>query len=148
MFIFRHYLSFIYLFFCPERGAQVLPDLWVQAELWPPPLPGALSPRKLWTLLAVRYVLHSFIYKLSLKSNIKLHSCRKPSHLKFLHNLWFLSFVVLSVTERVMAPPVGRFWWADMPLWAHSVVPTYPLWHKATRVQKHVHKKTRVWPSR
>lgn len=43
--------------FPAERGAQMSPDLWLQAQLWPPPLPGALSPWKLWTLLAVQSVL-------------------------------------------------------------------------------------------
>lgn len=45
--------------FLPECGAQVSPDLQLQAQLRPPPLPRALSPWKLWTLLAVQWVILS-----------------------------------------------------------------------------------------
>lgn len=48
----------------------------------------------------------------------------------------------------VAIPSVCRFRRADVSLRAHCLVPTHRLWHEATRVQKHVYKKTRVRPPR
>lgn len=121
-----------------ERGAQVLHDLRLQAQLWPPPLPGALSPWKLWTLLAVQWV------SSSRAKSLKYH--------RFILSLiWSFSCILLGVKmPRVCHEShwVFRFWWADVSLRVHGAVSTHPLWNEATRVQKRVHEKTRVWPPR
>lgn len=78
-------------------------------------------------------------------------------NLLFLHHLCILyGFTVclalmnqlISWTCGVMIPSVCRFRRAGVSLWAHCPVPAHLLWHQATRVQKHVHKKTRVRPPR
>lgn len=115
----------------PGHGTQVLLDLWLQAELWPPSLPGALSPWKLWTLLAVQWGPQSSIYIL---------------YMSHTSTIYFQFFVYCIYNCCIIS--LSRFWWVDMPLWAHCLVPPNSLWYKTTRMQEYLYSKTWVWPSR
>lgn len=43
---------------------------------------------------------------------------------------------------------LSRFWWAGLLLWWNCHVPTYPLWHQTTRVQKPLHTPAWLWSPR